>query len=370
MGGFFGTVLKSPCVKDLFYGVDYHSHLGTKRAGMVTHDGERFHRSIHDIENTYFRTKFSDELDKFKGNLGIGVISDTDAQPIVVNSHLGKFAIATVAKINNLDELVQHCLDQRQHFAELSQGNTNPTELMALLITQGEDFVDGIRNVYEKVKGSCSMLILTEDGIIAARDRYGRTPIVVGKGEEGFVVASESHSYINLDYTTCYDVKPGEIVKVTLNGVQQMLAPNPQKQVCSFLWIYYGYPAADYEGVNVEEARYNEGREMGRNDDIDIDYVSAIPDSGIGMALGYSNERRVPYKRGVVKYTPTWSRSFMPVNQSHPQLLGLEECDGTHHAPLHQGNGGRRQPQHRKVLRHDQQGIRQPRGDAAQTCRR
>ena len=198
MGGFFGTVSKQPCVKDLFYGIDYHSHLGTKRAGMVTYDGELFHRSIHDIENSYFRTKFCDELGKFVGNIGIGVISDTDAQPIVVNSHLGKFAICTVAKINNLDELVEHCLDQRQHFAELSSGATNPTELMALLITQGEDFVDGIRNVYNKVKGSCSMIIMTADGIIAARDYYGRTPIVVGKSEAGYVVASESHSFINL----------------------------------------------------------------------------------------------------------------------------------------------------------------------------
>ncbi len=316
MGGFFGTISKDPCIKDLFYGIDYHSHLGTKRAGIVTHDGDLFHRSIHDIENTYFRTKFCDELDKFKGNMGIGVISDTDAQPIIVNSHLGKFALSTVAKINNLDELVDHCLANKQHFAELSMGFTNPTELVALLITQGEDFVDGIRNVYNKVKGSCSMLILTEDGIIAARDYYGRTPIVIGKGEEGYVVASESHSYINLDYTTCYNVGPGEIVKVTLDGVQQLLAPNPKKQVCSFLWIYYGFPASDYEGVNVEEARYNEGREMGKQDYIDIDYVSAIPDSGIGMALGYSNVRKVPYLRGVVKYTPTWSRSFMPVNQS------------------------------------------------------
>ena len=185
MGGFFGTVLKSSCARDLFYGVDYHSHLGTKRAGMVTHDGERFYRSIHDIENTYFRTKFSDELGKFLGNNGIGVISDTDAQPIIVNSHLGKFAITTVAKINNLDELVNHCLENKQHFAELSSGYTNPTELVALLITQGEDFVDGIKNVFDKVKGSCSMLILTEDGIIAARDYYGRTPIVVGKSEDG-----------------------------------------------------------------------------------------------------------------------------------------------------------------------------------------
>jgi amidophosphoribosyltransferase len=309
MGGFFGTISKHPCAKDLFYGIDYHSHLGTKRAGMVTHDGELFHRSIHDIENTYFRSKFTDELDKFEGNMGIGVISDTDAQPIIVNSHLGKFAISTVAKINNIDELVEHCLANKQHFAELSMGFTNPTELVALLITQGEDFVDGIRNVYNKVKGSCSMLILTEDGIIAARDYYGRTPIVVGKGEDGYVLASESHSFINLDYTTCYNLAPGEIVKVTLDGVQQLLAPNPKKQVCSFLWIYYGFPASDYEGVNVEEARYNEGREMGKQDYANIDYVSA-------MALGYSNVRKIPYLRGVVKYTPTWSRSFMPVNQS------------------------------------------------------
>ena len=279
MGGFFGTVLKNSCAPDLFYGIDYHSHLGTKRAGMVTYDGNVFHRSIHDIENTYFRTKFSDEMreNKFTGNLGIGVISDTDAQPIIVNSHLGKFAIVTVAKINNIDELVEGCLENKQHFAELSMGFTNPTELVALLITQGEDFVDGIRNVYNKVKGSCSMLILTEDGVIAARDYYGRTPIVIGKNDDGYVLASESHSYINLDYTTCYSVGPGEIVKVTLDGVQQMLAPNPKKQVCSFLWIYYGFPATDYEGINVEEARYNEGREMGKQDYLDLDYVSAIP---------------------------------------------------------------------------------------------
>lgn len=285
---------------------------------MATYDGTVFHRSIHDIENTYFRTKFSDEMreNKFVGNSGIGVISDTDAQPIIVHSHLGKFAIVTVAKINNIDELVNHCLENKQHFAELSMGFTNPTELIALLITQGEDFVDGIRNVYNKVKGSCSMLILTEDGVIAARDYYGRTPIVVGKDDEGYVLASESHSYINLDYTTCYSVGPGEIVKVTLDGVQQMLAPNSKMQICSFLWIYYGFPSADYEGVNVEEARYNEGREMGKHDYVDLDYVSAIPDSGIGMALGYSNVRKIPYLRGVVKYTPTWSRSFMPVNQS------------------------------------------------------
>lgn len=315
MGGFFGVISQKPCSTDLFYGIDYHSHLGTKRAGMVTREGDLFHRSIHDIENSYFRTKFSDEIGKFAGNLGIGVISDTDAQPIAVNSHLGRFAIATVARINNIDELVELCLNNRQQFAELSSGTTNPTELIALLITQGETFIDGINNVYNKVKGSCSMLILTDDGIIAARDFYGRTPIVIGKKEDGFAVASDSHSYINLDYNTYYNVAPGEIVKVTLNGVEQLQKPNAKRQVCSFLWVYYGYPVTDYEGINVEEARYREGIEVGKNDDVEVDYVSAIPDSGIGMALGYSNIKKVPYKRGVVKYTPTWSRSFMPVNQ-------------------------------------------------------
>ena len=283
---------------------------------MVTRIGDQFFRSIHDIENTYFRTKFCDELPKFQGNMGIGVISDTDAQPIVVNSHLGKFGIVTVAKINNIDELVQHCLENRQQFTELSSGWTNPTELVALLITQGEDFVDGIKNVYQKIKGSCSMLILTEDGIIAARDFYGRTPIVIGKDDDGYAVAFESHSYINLDYTTVRNVGPGEIVKISADGIEQMLAPQPRKQICSFLWIYYGFPASDYENINVEDMRYRNGCEFGKADDVDADYVSAIPDSGIGMAVGFSNGRRLPYKRGVVKYTPTWSRSFMPVNQS------------------------------------------------------
>lgn len=316
MGGFFGVISKRACATDLFYGIDYHSHLGTKRAGMVTREDDVFHRSIHDIENSYFRTKFSDEIGKFTGNLGIGVISDTDAQPIVVNSHLGRFGIVTVARINNIDELVQDCLARRQHFSELNSGRTNPTELIALLINQGETFEEGIQNVYNKVKGSCSMLILTKDGVIAARDFYGRTPIVVGKNEDGYCVASDSHSYINLDYVTCYNLAPGEIVKVTMDGVQQLLKPNTKSQICSFLWVYYGYPVTDYEGINVEEARYREGIELGRDDDVDIDYVSAIPDSGIGMALGYSNVRKVPYMRGVVKYTPTWSRSFMPVNQA------------------------------------------------------
>ena len=231
MGGFFGVVSKRPCANDLFYGIDYHSHLGTKRAGMVTRIGDQFYRSIHDIENSYFRTKFSDELAKFQGNLGIGVISDTDAQPIVVNSHLGRFGIVTVAKINNIDDLVQHCLDNRQQFTELSSGRTNPTELIALLITQCEDFVDGIQNVYRKVKGSCSMLILTEDGIIAARDFLGRTPIVIGRKEGAYAVSSETSSFPNLDYKVVRDLGPGEIVRLHNDGFEVMQPAFEREQI-------------------------------------------------------------------------------------------------------------------------------------------
>lgn len=315
MGGFFGVVSNGPCNPDLFYGIDYHSHLGTKRGGMATIENGVFHRSIHNIENSYFRTKFGDDLYKFVGNIGIGVISDTDAQPIVVNSHLGRFAIVTVAKINNMADLERECLDRKQQFTELSSGSTNPTELIALMITQGKDFVDGIQNVYRKVKGSCSMLILTDDGIIAARDYYGRTPIVIGKKDTGYALAFDCHSFANLDYSIERFVGPGEVVKVTTEGVEQLLASNSQMQICSFLWIYYGYPTSEYEGVNVENTRYMYGYEMGRADDVEADMVSAIPDSGIGMALGYAMGKQIPYKRGIVKYTPTWSRSFMPVNQ-------------------------------------------------------
>lgn len=315
MSGFFGIVSKRPCITDLFYGIDYHSHLGTSSGGICTFDGDIFNRSIHSLKGSYFRTKFDQELDKFKGNSGIGIISDTDAQPIVVNSHLGKFAIVTVAKIVNIKELEKECLDNMQHFAELSHGDTNPTELVALLITQGKDFVDGIQNVFRKVKGSVSMLILTGDGIIAARDFYGRTPIVIGKNDNGYALASESHSYANLDYETERFIGPGEIVRISEFGVTQLLAPNDKMQVCSFLWIYYGFPATSYEGINVEEMRYHDGYEMGKNDDIEADYVAPIPDSGTGMAIGYSHGSGIPYMRSVVKYTPTWSRSFMPVSQ-------------------------------------------------------
>lgn len=315
MGGFFGVVSKRKCITDLFYGTDYHSHLGTKRAGLATIEGNTFYRSIHNIEGAYFRTKFDASLSKFKGNFGIGIISDTDAQPIIVNSHLGRFAIVTVARINNLKDLEKECLDNMQHFAELSSGDTNPTELIALLITQGKDFVDGIQNVFRKIKGSCSMLILTEEGIIAARDYYGRTPIVIGKDADGYVLATESHSYVNLDYQTERYIGPGEIMKVTPEGYTQLLAPNNKCQMCSFMWIYYGYPAAAYDDIFIENMRYNGGYAMGKMDDVEVDYVAPIPDSGIGMAIGYSNGKQIPYVRSVVKYTPTWSRSFMPVTQ-------------------------------------------------------
>ena len=316
MSGFFGIVSKRPCITDLFYGVDYHSHLGTSAAGICTFDGDTYHRSIHSLKGSYFRTKFDSELEKFKGNSGIGIISDTDAQPIVVNSHLGKFAVVTVSKITNLKELEQECLDNKQHFAELSHGGTNPTELVALLITQGKDFVDGIQNVFKKVRGSVSLLILTPEGIIAARDFYGRTPIVIGSNDDGYVAAFESHSYANINYQTVRQLGPGEIVKITESGVNQILAPNDKMQICSFLWIYYGFPATDYENINVEYVRYRGGFFMGETDDVEADYVAPIPDSGIGMAIGYSNARQMPYVRSVVKYTPTWSRSFMPVNQT------------------------------------------------------
>lgn len=321
MSGFFGVVSNKPCATDLFYGTDYHSHLGTKRAGVATFDGELFHRNIHNISSSYFRTKFAGDMHEMLGNIGVGVISDTEAQPIVVNSHLGRFAIVTVSKINNIPELEQHCLAAGQQFSELSGGTTNPTELVALLITQGKTFEEGIQNVYNSIKGSCSMLILTTDGIIAARDLLGRTPIVIARNKDGYAVASESLSYVNLDYTTTRFVGPGEILKITHNGIEQLKAPNDKMQICSFLWIYYGYPCVEYEGINAEEVRYQLGFAMGQNDDVDADFVSSIPDSGIGMALGYSAGKGIPYKRGVLKYTPTWSRSFMPVNQESRNLV-------------------------------------------------
>jgi amidophosphoribosyltransferase len=322
MGGFFGTVSKAECVTDLFYGTDYNSHLGTKRAGMATYaEGEGFTRSIHSLESSYFRTKFEAELPQFKGKSGIGVISDTDPQPIMINSHLGRFAIVTVAKINNTAELEKEMLDANMHFAEMSMGKTNPTELIALLIVQGKDFVDGIENVFNKIKGSCSMLILTEDGIIVARDKWGRTPIVIGKKEGAYAATSESSSFPNLDYEIERFVGPGEIIRMRADGLEQLRKPNEKMQICSFLWVYYGFPVSCYEGKNVEEVRFASGYKMGKTDDSEVDCACGIPDSGVGMALGYAEGKGIPYHRAISKYTPTWPRSFTPSNQAMRSLV-------------------------------------------------
>ena len=289
---------------------------------MATYDEEDgFMRSIHNLENSYFRTKFEPGLSKFTGNAGIGIISDTDAQPIVINSHLGKFAIVTVAKINNIDELEQELLEANMHFSELSSGKTNQTELIALLITQGKDFVAGIENVYNRVKGSCSMLLLTEDGIIVARDRWGRTPVVIGHKDGAYAATSESSSLPNLDYEIEKYVGPGEIIRLHADRIEQMRKPNDEMQICSFLWVYYGFPVSCYEGRNVEDVRFQSGYKMGQKDDSEVDCVCGIPDSGVGMALGYAEGKGVPYHRAISKYTPTWPRSFTPSNQEMRALV-------------------------------------------------
>lgn len=322
MGGFFGSIGKGSCVNDLFYGTDYHSHLGTKRAGMVTFDPDKgFNRSIHSLERDYFRSKFEDELDQFVGNAGLGVISDTDPQPIIVNSHLGRYAVVTVAKINNMPEIASDLLAKGMHFSEMSANKINQTELVALLINMGKDFVDGINLVFSKIEGSCSMLILTEDGIIAARDYMGRTPVIIGNKDGAYAAASETSSFPNLDYHAVRDLEPGEIVRLRADGMEVLQKGASRCQICSFLWVYYGFPASDYEGVNAEMVRETAGEKMGVADPTEADCVCGIPDSGVGHALGYSEGRGIPYKRAVLKYTPTWPRSFTPGTQSRRDLV-------------------------------------------------
>ena len=321
MGGIFGTISKSDCVNDLYYGTDYNSHLGTRRGGMVVYDGKTFIRSIHNLENSYFRTKFETELQLFNGNSGIGVISDTESQPLLIHSHLGEYAITTVSKINNLHELTERALKKHLHFSETTNMGVSPTELVAQLITECGSFEAGIENVYHHIKGSCTILILTSDGIFAARDKLGRTPLVLGKKESAFALSSETTSFANLGFSVDKFIGPGEILFITAEGWEQRRKPNDTMQICTFLWVYYGYPSSYYEGINVEECRYRCGAALARQDDAVADFVCGVPDSGIAHAIGYSNAKKIPYKRAYVKYTPTWPRSFMPQNQKTRDLV-------------------------------------------------
>ena len=322
MSGFFGCVSKADCVLDVFYGTDYHSHLGTKRAGVAFYsEGKGFQRAIHSLEDGYFRNKFQGDIAGFSANIGIGIISDTEAQPIVLTSHLGRFAVATVGKINNILELEEYFIKQRRTFSETSQGGVNPTELVGMLIAEGENFEEGIVNVFDRIKGSCSLLVLTGEGIIAARDKLGRTPIIIGKKDNAYAVAFETCSFSNLDYEIDKYLGPGEIVMVNADGHHQLRKPSNKMQVCSFLWVYYGYPPSFYEGINVDESRYRCGAALAKKDDVEADFVAGIPDSGVGHAIGYSNQRGIPHMRPYAKYTPTWPRSFMPQNQQMRDLV-------------------------------------------------
>jgi amidophosphoribosyltransferase len=321
MGGLFGIVSQDDCVSDLFYGTDYHSHLGTRRAGMAVRNSRGIQRSIHNIENSYFRTKFEPELARFRGNYGIGVISDTDPQPLIVGSHLGSFGIVTVGKITNLDELVRKAFERRRSFSDSTEGVINPTEVVAMLICEEQTFEEGIRSAQAAIHGSCSLLLLTEKGIYAARDRLGRTPLVIGRRKNALGVSSESCAFPNLGFETEKFLGAGEAVFLTPDGWEQRLEPADRMQICAFLWVYYGYPASDYEGINVELVRNACGAALARDDDIVVDYVAGIPDSGIGHAIGYANEKRIPYCRPFVKYTPTWPRSFMPQSQQLRDLV-------------------------------------------------
>ncbi|MDE6385933.1 MAG: amidophosphoribosyltransferase, partial [Eubacterium sp.] len=322
MGGFFGAASKDDCVFDLFFGVDYHSHLGTRRAGMAVYsEDEGFDKAIHNIENAPFRTKFTKESNSMRGTLGIGCISDFEAQPILVRSHHGTFAITTVGKINNADEIVESIIKSNTHFFEMQNGEINPTELVAAIINQKENFIDGIRYAQEIIDGSMSMLILTPKGVYAARDKLGRTPIVAGQKENGYCFSFESFAYLNLGYTDYRELGPGEIAVMTADGIKTLVQPGKDMKICTFLWIYYGYPSSSYEGISVEKMRYNCGQALARRDNVKPDIVAGVPDSGIAHAVGYANESGVPFSRPFVKYTPTWPRSFMPTHQSKRNLI-------------------------------------------------
>ncbi|MDL2300872.1 amidophosphoribosyltransferase [Lachnospiraceae bacterium OttesenSCG-928-D06] len=323
MGGFFGVTSKQDCVFDLFFGTDYHSHLGTRRAGMAVYSKERgFEKAIHNIENSPFRTKFDKDMNEMHGNMGIGVISDYEPQPLLVRSHHGTYAIATVGKMNNMDALVKELfLDGHTHFLEMSGGDINGTELVAAIINQKDNLVEGIRYAQEVIEGSMTMLILTPKGIYAARDRMGRTPVAIGKKEDGYCVAFESFAYLNLGYTGERELGPGEIVVITPEGMQTLVKPGEEMKICTFLWVYYGYPSSSYEGISVEKMRYNCGALLAKRDDVTPDIVAGVPDSGTAHAIGYSNQSGIPFSRPFIKYTPTWPRSFMPSIQTQRNLI-------------------------------------------------
>lgn len=326
MGGVFGVCSENECVKDLFFGTDYHSHLGTRRAGMAVFDGRHFTRAIHNIENAPFRTKFDSDLAELPGRTGIGCISDSDPQPIILHSRIGTFAVVTVGRINNKKELAEQLISSdNAYFSELSGGRINETELVASLICRKGSIAEGITYAQSVVEGSVTMLVCAEGGIYAARDRLGRTPLSIGKKEDGHCVSFESFAYINLGYRACYELGPGEVVFLTADRITQVAKPGKEMRICTFLWIYYGYPTSEYEGANVEETRYRCGRGLADQDRAaggpDIDYVAGVPDSGTAHAIGYANRSGVPFARPLVKYTPTWPRSFMPSHQSMRDLI-------------------------------------------------
>ncbi|MBU2490018.1 MAG: amidophosphoribosyltransferase [Proteobacteria bacterium] len=321
MGGIFGCVADRDCVPEVFYGTDYHSHLGTRRGGLAFLKNGEFVRAIHNIENHPFRSKFESDLERFEGRSGIGVISDTDPQPLIVNSHLGTFAVVTVGRINNLEELTGQAFSRRQFFTESRCDATSPTELVAMLLCQADSIEEGIQNVQEAVQGSCSFLILTKEGLWAARDRLGRTPLVLAKKDGAWAVASESCSLPKLGFSVEKDLGPGEAVFITADGWETRVPAGDRMQICTFLWIYYGYPASSYEGINVEASRNRCGAALASRDRVEVDTVAGIPDSGVGHAIGYANARKIPYQRPFVKYTPTWPRSFMPQNQKVRDLV-------------------------------------------------
>jgi len=322
MSGFFGVAAKEDCVFDLFFGIDYHSHLGTRRAGMVVYGEEGFDRAIHNIENAPFRTKFDKDFRNMKGDYGIGCISDYEPQPLLVRSHHGTFALTTVGRINNVDEIVDNLFKEGTvHFQEMSTGEVNPTELIAAVISQKENLIDGIEHALTIVDGSLSILILTPKGIYAARDKHGRTPVVLGQKEDAMCVSFEDFAYHNLGYQTYKELAPGEVVVITPDGAKTLACCGKEMKICTFLWVYYGYPASSYEGVSVEQMRYNCGRKLAQRDTVKPDTVAGVPDSGLAHAIGYSNESGIPFSRPFVKYTPTWARSFMPTVQSKRNLI-------------------------------------------------